>query len=216
MNEVKKSNSRGQCLIWRVVRAGWFGCSPSSLRARPLCDEDDQRVAQTRPAVLSPIAWLEMARALGRVTRCQNFPEVFAIQAQWVQDAADDYLSEMSKLMEVNSKIMSGMLGSLGQVGMPSAAEMPTSPAAHSAFETHVSPEARSNPRHSHRPRCAWGPRRGPSLRRVYHLQGLQRRPKTSGQGRRTVLPTRAMRPINFAKCDRAGLGRRLRASEPG
>jgi hypothetical protein len=81
--------------------------------------------------------------ALGRVTRCQNFPEVLAIQAQWVQDAAGDYLKEMSKLMEANSRIMSGMLGSVGQVGMPSAAEMPTS-AAHSAFETPASPEARS------------------------------------------------------------------------
>ena len=73
---------------------------------------------------------------LGRMTKCQNFPEVFAIQSEWVRDAADDYLREMSKLMEVNSRIMSGMLGSLGQVGMPSAVEMPTSPVAHSAFET--------------------------------------------------------------------------------
>ena len=81
---------------------------------------------------------------LGRMTKCQNLPEVFAIQAQWVREAADDYLKEMSKLMEINSRLMSGMLGSLGQVGMPSAAEMPTSPAAHSAFETPASPVARS------------------------------------------------------------------------
>ena len=78
------------------------------------------------------------------MTKCQNSPEVFAIQSEWVRDAADDYLKEMSKLMEVNSRIMSGMLGSLGQVGMPSAVEMPTSPVAHSAFETPASPEARS------------------------------------------------------------------------
>ena len=106
---------------------------------------------------------------LGRMTKCQNFPEVFAIQAQWVREAADDYLKEMSKLMEANSRIMSGMLESLGQVGMPSAAEMPTSPAAHSAFETPASP------------RCVWDPRHGFSPRRVHHRQGLQRRPKTSG-----------------------------------
>ena len=61
--------------------------------------------------------------ALGRITKCQNFPEVLAIQTEWVRDAADDYLREMSKLMEVNSKLMSGMPGSLDQVGMPSAVE---------------------------------------------------------------------------------------------
>jgi Phasin protein len=77
---------------------------------------------------------------LERMTKCQNLPEVFAIQALWVREAADDYLKEMSKLMEANSRIMSEMLGSVGQVGMPSAAGMP----AHSPFETRVSPEARS------------------------------------------------------------------------
>ena len=81
---------------------------------------------------------------LGRMTKCQNLPEVFAIQAQWVREAADDYLKEMSKLMEANSRIMSGMLGSLGQVGMPSSGEMPASPVAHSAFETPASPDART------------------------------------------------------------------------
>ncbi len=81
---------------------------------------------------------------LGRMTKCQNLPEVFAIQAQWVREAADDYLKEMSKLMEANSRIMSGMFGSLGQVGMPSAAETPASPEARSASETPASPEVRS------------------------------------------------------------------------
>ena len=70
--------------------------------------------------------------------------EIFAIQSEWVRDAADDYMREMSKLMEINSRIMSGMFGSLGQVGMPSAVEMPTSPVAHSAFETPASPVAHS------------------------------------------------------------------------
>ena len=58
---------------------------------------------------------------IGRMTKCQNLPEVFAIQAQWVQDAADDYLKEMSKLMEVNSRIMGSLLESLGQTGVQSA-----------------------------------------------------------------------------------------------
>ena len=54
---------------------------------------------------------------LGRMTKCQDFPEVFATQTEWVRDAADDYLKEMSKLMEVNSRIMSGMLGLLVESG---------------------------------------------------------------------------------------------------
>ena len=31
---------------------------------------------------------------IGRMAKCQNLPEVFAIQAQWVQDAADDYFEQ--------------------------------------------------------------------------------------------------------------------------
>ena len=54
---------------------------------------------------------------IGRMTKCQNLPEVFGIQAQWVQDAADDYLKEMSKLMEVNSKLVSSLMRSAGQTG---------------------------------------------------------------------------------------------------
>jgi len=54
---------------------------------------------------------------IGRMTKCQNLPEVLAIQAQWVQDAADDYLKEMSKLMEVNSKLVSSLMRSAGQTG---------------------------------------------------------------------------------------------------
>jgi hypothetical protein len=55
--------------------------------------------------------------AIGRMTTCQNLPEVVAIQAQWVQEAADDYLKEMSKLMEVNSKLMSSLIRSAGTDG---------------------------------------------------------------------------------------------------
>jgi hypothetical protein len=32
-----------------------------------------------------------------------------------VQETADDYLKEMSKLMEVNSRTMGGLLGSFGR-----------------------------------------------------------------------------------------------------
>jgi hypothetical protein len=67
--------------------------------------------------------------AMGRLTRCQSFPDAFAAQAQWVQDAADDYLKEMSKLMLANSRIMSGLLGSTGQVGMQSTKQTHSSTA---------------------------------------------------------------------------------------
>ena len=50
------------------------------------------------------------SEAMTRIARCQNGSDVFAIQAQWLQDTADDYLKEMSKLMEVNSRIMCGLL----------------------------------------------------------------------------------------------------------
>jgi hypothetical protein len=49
------------------------------------------------------------------MTKCQNLPQVFAIQAQWAQGAADDYLKEMSKLMEVNSKLASSLMRSAGR-----------------------------------------------------------------------------------------------------
>ena len=61
--------------------------------------------------------------ALGRMTKCQNVTEVFAIQSEWVRDAADDYLREMSKLMEINSRLMSGMLGSVGKIEMQPSTE---------------------------------------------------------------------------------------------
>ena len=66
---------------------------------------------------------------MGRLTKCQSLPEAFAIQAQWVQEAADDYLKEMSKLMVANSRIMSGLLGSVGQVGMQSTEQARSSTA---------------------------------------------------------------------------------------
>ena len=121
----------------------------SSDATRRLC-EQGQSVAKTIGEWNTEVSHFFSHRVarngevLGRTRKCQNFPEVFAIQSEWVRDAADDYLKEVSKLMEVNSRVMSGLLRSVGQVGMPSAAEMPTSPVAHSAFEAPVSPEARS------------------------------------------------------------------------
>ena len=51
--------------------------------------------------------------AFARLTKCQAFPDAFAIQAQWIQDAADDYSKEMQKFIEVNGKIMSQLSGSV-------------------------------------------------------------------------------------------------------
>jgi len=54
---------------------------------------------------------------IGRMAKCQSLPEVFGLQAQWVQEAADDYLKEMSNLMEVNSKLVSSLMRPAGQTG---------------------------------------------------------------------------------------------------
>jgi hypothetical protein len=67
--------------------------------------------------------------AIGRMTKCQSLPEALAIQTQWFHDAAEDYLKEMNKLMEVNTRIMSGLLPSVEQVGSHSASETRPSPA---------------------------------------------------------------------------------------
>ena len=129
-----------------------FGVSfvqASSDATRRLC-EQSQSVAKTIGEWNTEVSHFLSHRVarngetLGRMTKCQNLPEVFTIQAQWVREAADDYLREMSKLMEANSRIMSGMLGSVGQVRTPSSAEMPTSPVAQSASDTSTSPDARS------------------------------------------------------------------------
>jgi hypothetical protein len=144
MNEVRKSEFAGA-----MPDFGVSFVQASSDATRRLC-EQGQSVAKTISEWNTEVNHFlshrvaQTGETLGRMTKCQNLPEVFAIQAQWVREAADDYLKEMSKLMEANSRIMSGMLGSVGQVGMPSAAEMPTSPVAQSAFETPASPVARS------------------------------------------------------------------------
>ena len=52
---------------------------------------------------------------MGRMVKCQTPPRLLSIQAQWVREATDDYLKEMTKQMEVNSRIMGSPLESLGQ-----------------------------------------------------------------------------------------------------
>ena len=100
----------------------------SSDATRRLC-EQGQSVAKTINEWNTEVSHFlshRVARngeALGRMTKCQNLPEVFAIQSEWVRDAADDYLREMSKLMEANSRLMGGMIGSLGKIEMQPSTE---------------------------------------------------------------------------------------------
>ena len=83
--------------------------------------EQGQTVAQTMSEWNTEVSHFVSRRVarngetIDRMTKCQNLPEVFAIQAQWVQDAADDYLKEVNKLMEVNSKLVSSLMRSAGQ-----------------------------------------------------------------------------------------------------
>jgi hypothetical protein len=58
---------------------------------------------------------------MNHVVKCQNLPEILALQAQWMQGTSEDYLKEMSKLMEVGSRVMGGLLGSFGQIEVQSA-----------------------------------------------------------------------------------------------
>jgi hypothetical protein len=51
------------------------------------------------------------SEAMARLAKCQSFPEILSVQTQWCQDAADDYLRQVSKWGELNSKIMGGLLG---------------------------------------------------------------------------------------------------------
>jgi len=53
------------------------------------------------------------SEAMARMAKCQSFPEILAVQTQWWQDAADDYLKQASQLAELNSKIIGGLLGSV-------------------------------------------------------------------------------------------------------
>jgi len=92
----------------------------SSDATRRLC-ENGQSVAKTIGewnTELTDFLSRRVARnseTVGGMAKCQNFSDIFAIQARWLQEATDDYLKETSKLMEVNSKIMAGLLGSFRQ-----------------------------------------------------------------------------------------------------
>ena len=92
----------------------------TSEATRRLCDQG-QSVAETVTelnAEMSNFLSQRLTRNTEMIARFTNFqalPDVFAIQAQLMQDAAADYLKEMSKLVEVNTRIMSSLMGSIGQ-----------------------------------------------------------------------------------------------------
>jgi hypothetical protein len=67
------------------------------------------------------------SEAFTRLTKCQGFPDAFAIQAQWIQDAADDYSKEIQKFIEVNGKMVtqaSGLGGHLQTRSAPSRSSL--------------------------------------------------------------------------------------------
>ena len=85
MNEVRKSEFAGA-----MPDIGVSFVQVSSDATRRLC-EQGQSVAKTISEWNTEVSHFlshRVARngeAIGRMTKCQNLPEVFAIQAQWVQ-----------------------------------------------------------------------------------------------------------------------------------
>ena len=66
MNEVRKSElAEAMPDLGGTIRSGKFGCNPSSLRARPVRREDDQRMEHRGRAISSATASLGMARYSG-------------------------------------------------------------------------------------------------------------------------------------------------------
>jgi len=44
--------------------------------------------------------------ALASMMKCANLQEAFSVQAKWFQEATDDYMREVGKLIEVNGKFV--------------------------------------------------------------------------------------------------------------
>jgi len=116
MNEVRKSERAetiSDLVAAPLAQAGWDA-------TRNYC-EQGQSIAKSMTEWNTDVSHFlshridRNAEAIRRMTKCQGLPEIFAIQAGWVQDAADDYLKEMTKLIEVNGRIMVGLLGPAGQ-----------------------------------------------------------------------------------------------------
>lgn len=121
----------------RMPDFGEFGASlaqVSSEATRRLC-EQGQSVMQTINEWNAEIGQFLSHRAarngeaVRRVAQCQNLPDLFGIQARWVQDVTEDYLREIGKLTEFNSRMMGGWVGSLSTAVAPVPFESRTPPA---------------------------------------------------------------------------------------
>ena len=110
MDDVRKPDT--------IAGLGWPLAEVSSEATRRFC-EQGQTVAKTMSDWKNEVSQFLSHRAgrnseaVGRMTKCQSLPEVFAIQTKWVQDAVDDYTKEMSKLMETNSKVFGDLMPSI-------------------------------------------------------------------------------------------------------
>jgi hypothetical protein len=49
--------------------------------------------------------------AIGQITKCQSLLEVVAIQAHWLQEAMDDFVKAASSLIEINGRMIGGLVG---------------------------------------------------------------------------------------------------------
>jgi hypothetical protein len=90
---------------------GWSLAQPGSDAARRLSDQAEavtKAMTDWNREFTSFVSYRmnRTSEAAGRMTKCKSLPEIWAIQAQWVQDAVDDYRKEANRLLEVNSKVM--------------------------------------------------------------------------------------------------------------
>jgi hypothetical protein len=104
-----------QALAGVLPELGKSFAQASSNATRRLCEQSEsfaRTVGEWNAEVSHFLAHraTRNSETMTRTAKCQSIPDVLAVQAQWVQDTADDYLKEMSKLMEVNSRIMCGLL----------------------------------------------------------------------------------------------------------
>jgi Phasin protein len=125
MNEVRKPD---------FAELGASFAQVGSEATRRLC-EQGQSMVQTVSEWNAEISQFLSHRAtrnqetLKRITQCQNVPDIFGVQARWVQDATEDYLREIGKLTEFNSRVMGGWAGSIGTAVVPVQFESRTPPA---------------------------------------------------------------------------------------
>ena len=102
----------------------------SSDAARQLC-EQGQVVAKTMTEWTTEVGQFfnhRLARngeAFARIAKCPGVAEVFAVEAEWVRDAAEDYFKEMQKLTELNGKIVGNLTaGQFEAAARPTKASM--------------------------------------------------------------------------------------------